>query len=157
MIRRPPRSTLFPYTTLFRSRCGERLARRRAVGLSRSASEEEVGLALGRLVGVRAVDHVLADLEGEVAADRAGRGLERVRRADDLAGGLHGLVALEDHGDERAARDEVDELAEERLALVLGVVLLGELLGDGHLLPGGDAQALGFEARDDLGIGRAHV
>src|SRR5438874_9128802 len=24
MIRRPPRSTLFPYTTLFRSRCGER-------------------------------------------------------------------------------------------------------------------------------------
>src|SRR2546426_7906760 len=28
MIRRPPRSTLFPYTTLFRSGCGE--ARRRA-------------------------------------------------------------------------------------------------------------------------------
>src|SRR2546430_4298057 len=25
MIRRPPRSTLFPYTTLFRSRVGERL------------------------------------------------------------------------------------------------------------------------------------
>src|SRR3712207_7348039 len=24
MIRRPPRSTLFPYTTLFRSRCGHR-------------------------------------------------------------------------------------------------------------------------------------
>src|SRR5258707_5013468 len=24
MIRRPPRSTLFPYTTLFRSRCGRR-------------------------------------------------------------------------------------------------------------------------------------
>src|SRR3989442_6242088 len=23
MIRRPPRSTLFPYTTLFRSRCGQ--------------------------------------------------------------------------------------------------------------------------------------
>src|SRR5437870_8867735 len=25
MIRRPPRSTLFPYTTLFRSRCGRAL------------------------------------------------------------------------------------------------------------------------------------
>src|SRR3712207_6977594 len=25
MIRRPPRSTLFPYTTLFRSNCGEKL------------------------------------------------------------------------------------------------------------------------------------
>src|SRR3712207_8102955 len=29
MIRRPPRSTLFPYTTLFRSRRGGRGARRR--------------------------------------------------------------------------------------------------------------------------------
>src|SRR2546426_9300606 len=28
MIRRPPRSTLFPYTTLFRSRSQERAARR---------------------------------------------------------------------------------------------------------------------------------
>src|SRR2546430_11685863 len=27
MIRRPPRSTLFPYTTLFRSRAGERAER----------------------------------------------------------------------------------------------------------------------------------
>src|SRR2546430_10029210 len=27
MIRRPPRSTLFPYTTLFRSRCGTRAIR----------------------------------------------------------------------------------------------------------------------------------
>src|SRR5256885_9211216 len=26
MIRRPPRSTLFPYTTLFRSHCGQRSA-----------------------------------------------------------------------------------------------------------------------------------
>src|SRR2546430_11851123 len=33
MIRRPPRSTLFPYTTLFRSDLAPRaLARRRAVG-----------------------------------------------------------------------------------------------------------------------------
>src|SRR5438128_3770292 len=29
MIRRPPRSTLFPYTTLFRSRAGTRPCRRR--------------------------------------------------------------------------------------------------------------------------------
>src|SRR5256885_5395123 len=33
MIRRPPRSTLFPYTTLFRSRSGRsRLRRRRSQG-----------------------------------------------------------------------------------------------------------------------------
>src|SRR2546426_1594071 len=36
MIRRPPRSTLFPYTTLFRSRAGgEGPAHRRAQGLAR--------------------------------------------------------------------------------------------------------------------------
>src|SRR3712207_7503718 len=34
MIRRPPRSTLFPYTTLFRSRCAPRCrARTHLVGL----------------------------------------------------------------------------------------------------------------------------
>src|SRR5690349_21890554 len=30
MIRRPPRSTLFPYTTLFRSRTGEQIRKRRS-------------------------------------------------------------------------------------------------------------------------------
>src|SRR3712207_8573610 len=29
MIRRPPRSTLFPYTTLFRSKCGRKCLRQR--------------------------------------------------------------------------------------------------------------------------------
>src|SRR2546422_7835672 len=35
MIRRPPRSTLFPYTTLFRSVAGARGGRKRAGGYSR--------------------------------------------------------------------------------------------------------------------------
>src|SRR2546430_13197446 len=35
MIRRPPRSTLFPYTTLFRSRC----ALRRVLGQSREQDQ----------------------------------------------------------------------------------------------------------------------
>src|SRR5258708_39844334 len=35
MIRRPPRSTLFPYTTLFRSRFGLRRLRLRGLGLAR--------------------------------------------------------------------------------------------------------------------------
>src|SRR2546430_10188860 len=37
MIRRPPRSTLFPYTTLFRSRCRLALAQRRRRGIRRRA------------------------------------------------------------------------------------------------------------------------
>src|SRR2546430_7394851 len=36
MIRRPPRSTLFPYTTLFRSRCA---GRPRAPGLGRGRAD----------------------------------------------------------------------------------------------------------------------
>src|SRR3712207_9204262 len=49
MIRRPPRSTLFPYTTLFRSdRVGERV-------------ERLLGLRLGRLDQQRLVDE-----QGEV-------------------------------------------------------------------------------------------
>src|SRR2546422_1658353 len=38
MIRRPPRSTLFPYTTLFRSRHGLQPARRRPSRRPRSAN-----------------------------------------------------------------------------------------------------------------------
>src|SRR3712207_7168884 len=51
MIRRPPRSTLFPYTTLFRSRGGGRgalpLHRRRAqLARARSAARARLGAAL---------------------------------------------------------------------------------------------------------------
>src|SRR5205814_6161559 len=44
MIRRPPRSTLFPYTTLFRSRDGVRVERGelRAPALGAAQSEERI-------------------------------------------------------------------------------------------------------------------
>src|SRR2546421_13041470 len=64
MIRRPPRSTLFPYTTLFRSRVlvGERFEDRRVPG---------GGVAGGVLVGV----HVI-----EPPGDGALLGIEPTRR-----------------------------------------------------------------------------
>src|SRR3712207_8691988 len=46
MIRRPPRSTLFPYTTLFRSRAG-----RRAVARAGRRGRARVTPALGRRQG----------------------------------------------------------------------------------------------------------
>src|SRR3989475_10859063 len=46
MIRRPPRSTLFPYTTLFRSHVAERLADGAAVG----APDEDVHTLVERLL-----------------------------------------------------------------------------------------------------------
>src|SRR2546427_4935272 len=43
MIRRPPRSTLFPYTTLFRSGCGKRYDRCNAVAGSRYGTSLKSG------------------------------------------------------------------------------------------------------------------
>src|SRR2546430_13481477 len=44
MIRRPPRSTLFPYTTLFRSRSSERVRNIRVI-----ENVEELGSELSRI------------------------------------------------------------------------------------------------------------
>src|SRR2546427_7260627 len=66
MIRRPPRSTLFPYTTLFRS-----LGIPAAV--LRQDRLEDVARAarlLGRLVGRAAAGDSLADALGRLLADR---------------------------------------------------------------------------------------
>src|SRR2546426_8574192 len=57
MIRRPPRSTLFPYTTLFRSpeACGQQLA-----GTSKAASKGGHGAKKtgpGRKTGARSEEH----------------------------------------------------------------------------------------------------
>src|SRR2546429_7024733 len=51
MIRRPPRSTLFPYTTLFRSEPGTPLAQKRAIAL-RKLGDEVVGVG-----GARSEEH----------------------------------------------------------------------------------------------------
>src|SRR3712207_6948073 len=74
MIRRPPRSTLFPYTTLFRSRAAER-ARVRPLGDLRGFVEQperplracEVLLQAARVLRDRL--HGRVEL-GEVAQDR---------------------------------------------------------------------------------------
>src|SRR3712207_7741007 len=81
MIRRPPRSTLFPYTTLFRSlaELGERLAQ----GHRRDPEHGgEVGLR-GQLLAVR------QETQGDGAADPADDGLAAqravVERSEDGA------------------------------------------------------------------------
>src|SRR5258708_26952794 len=43
MIRRPPRSTLFPYTTLFRSELGGHLVQLRGLGILERDPHEGVG------------------------------------------------------------------------------------------------------------------
>src|SRR2546422_5168138 len=72
MIRRPPRSTLFPYTTLFRSRDGEARARHQREGYEAQRGERGPPDTLLRIGVVQreAVEQPLAlpQLLGEVAA-----------------------------------------------------------------------------------------
>src|SRR3712207_6941721 len=62
MIRRPPRSTLFPYTTLFRSVPGQRRIELEEVGVVERAPDRLPQLVLGDRVQVR-----LGDEPGVVA------------------------------------------------------------------------------------------
>src|SRR5690606_4529838 len=54
-------------------------------GVQLRGAEEERDLLRGRLRRIRAMHHVALDALGEVGADRAGRGLLRIRGAHDLA------------------------------------------------------------------------
>src|SRR3712207_8368193 len=60
MIRRPPRSTLFPYTTLFRSRRPADLARRPRVLAGGLAARVGLGLVVGGGLRSRAARAALA-------------------------------------------------------------------------------------------------
>src|SRR2546429_57866 len=89
MIRRPPRSTLFPYTTLFRSQHGDREAQQRA-------DQKIFGKVLGFEFGITG-----NSLRGEDEAGSAGRlkqqggeEKEALKPADVESGVLHGLAVL---------------------------------------------------------------
>src|SRR5215217_6084389 len=112
--------------------------------------KEKGQLAGGRLAGVGAVDQVLLDLQAVVAADGAGRGGDRVGRAHQGAHGGDRLGPLEAQGDQRPRSDEGDQVAEERLALVLAVVPLGGGLVEGAQLHGEEPEALAFQPADHL-------
>src|SRR2546425_10974410 len=69
MIRRPPRSTLFPYTTLFRSRDAE---------LAETSRETDVLEDVGRAQrGLRALLNELVATERRRARDRTRHGKDR--------------------------------------------------------------------------------
>src|SRR2546422_7393259 len=85
MIRRPPRSTLFPYTTLFRSRERGAVPCERAVGGQRGDLELQVG-GRGLEVGARERDRGVRDIPERRARgggrSRSGLCFERKRGRD---------------------------------------------------------------------------
>src|SRR2546427_13231359 len=84
MIRRPPRSTLFPYTTLFRSvftkKVEDPVARGERVGLIKFGSRVDVVMDASVQIAVKVGDHVkggssvlaYAHVAQELASARAG-------------------------------------------------------------------------------------
>src|SRR5438034_6306569 len=108
MIRRPPRSTLFPYTTLFRSRVSQQalelgeirgaereadVARRDRPLAREDADAERQTLVLARTLGRAVLGErplALDDLEAKIGVAQAGEPPGRVPQAC-LDRGLHAL------------------------------------------------------------------
>src|SRR5262249_20184140 len=117
---------------------------------SGSATEPERYLALGRLRRVGAMHEVVGHREREVATDRPWSGVGGVCRADRSPHGRDRAFPFDHESPRRAGSDELDELAEEGLLAVLGVVLLTELAarGDEPRLP--DLEAARLDPPEDL-------
>src|SRR5256885_16786181 len=93
MIRRPPRSTLFPYTTLFRSRAPARYAvqggRQRAIR-DRRENPRHARRLHRALAGARRQDQARERRRRQGAARRAPRGRARAQLVDGTEGRLGG-------------------------------------------------------------------
>src|SRR5256886_12034936 len=117
MIRRPPRSTLFPYTTLFRSEVGADPLpdlhddRRVSGGITQEPSPEVVG---PRRHGGNAIPALPVGLSGEARPDHAdaetghrGPRIARPHHARDRAAGILGRGAP-GRREQRGAADQTD-------------------------------------------------
>src|SRR3989441_5478145 len=91
MIRRPPRSTLFPYTTLFRSPVPRRATS--SDGAFPEAMEQFFGLPFGDEVRRKILwDKLRAPLQHRDAGSRLDEGRLRVKELDRLLVDLHVLA-----------------------------------------------------------------
>src|SRR2546422_4078063 len=73
MIRRPPRSTLFPYTTLFRSQQVEELARRGGERLGRALDHQVFVLVVDPLVRHHEYKHLVVKRSEEHTSELQSR------------------------------------------------------------------------------------
>merc|ERR1712076_6804 len=112
--------------------------------------EPKSDLLLGAVDGVATVADVSADVDAEVAADRARGGSQRVGGTEHGTALLDGVLALPDHGADWATGHVLDEAGEEALAAQVGVVLLEVSLAGHAELQGGELVAASLESGDDV-------
>ena len=96
MIRRPPRSTLFPYTTLFRSHDAAELGGRPQAAAAKPRKDADVVVVMG----------VPAAGKTRIAGDYVARGYVRLNR-DERGGSLRQLAGALDEALSSGARDVV--------------------------------------------------
>src|SRR5689334_24301225 len=89
MLRRPPRSTLFPYTTLFRSADGEHVRRLHGI-----ADPRDDAAADDLLVGRRAAHGAQAFTEARETPDRQHRQLRSEEHTSELQSQFHLVCRL---------------------------------------------------------------
>ena len=128
----------------------DRTASAEGRALRQPVGEEERELALRARPRVGAVDEVVRHRGREIAADRARRRVGRVRRAHQSCARGDRILARGRRAQHGPGGDEVDELAEEGLARVLGVVLSRELRDDRQEPRAAQLEAAALEARHDL-------
>jgi BirA family biotin operon repressor/biotin-[acetyl-CoA-carboxylase] ligase len=112
--------------------------------------EEDRQLALGACGAVAAVHEIAADRLREIPANRAGRRGERVGRADKLAAPVDCILAFDRQRNQRSARNEGDEVVEERFAAMLAVVLARAIAVELHQVQSSDHVTAALHPADDL-------
>src|SRR2546422_3871688 len=141
MIRRPPRSTLFPYTTLFRSAGTQILHGDHVVADEEHGAARAHGVA--DLADALALEASVAD--GEDLVDQHDLGIEVGGHGEGQSNVHSARVVLDRSVDEALDLGERDDLVE--LRLDLGLPHPENRPVEVHVLPAGE---LGVEARPDL-------
>ena len=96
------------------------------------------------------MDDVTADVHGQVAADRAGFGLQGLGGPNQFAGTGNHAVALPHHGHHGTTGDEIDQTCEEGALPMDTVVAFRQVPAGGELLKPHQFEALALEAAKDL-------
>ncbi len=119
--------------------------------LSSAAGKPEGDLAGRRLRRIRAMHQVELGLQTQVAADGARSGLlDRVGATGQLPKRRDSTRPFEDRGNDGPGGDELQQIAEERLVLVLGVVSRGEVVAHVLEFQRRHSEALALDTADDL-------
>ena len=115
-----------------------------------SLLEPERNLLLGILNRVRSVANVAADLNAEISTDSSGGRFQGVGSTEHLPSSGNSLLALPNHGNDRAAQHIISKLGKERLVHKVAVVGLKKLLAGHTSLHGAQLVAFRLESGDDV-------